>query len=75
MVGFEKLQQRFWAYRGEEIAMIFEQPVSCLNPVLSIGEQLAEVPRRTVEMFVIITSQTIKLVIKSKQTKTSHNYF
>lgn len=32
-------------YRGREIAMIFEQPASCLNPVMSIGEQLAEVYR------------------------------
>jgi peptide/nickel transport system ATP-binding protein len=33
------------AYRGTEIAMIFEQPASCLNPVMRIGEQLAEVYR------------------------------
>ena len=28
--------------RGRKIAMIFEQPTSCLNPVLRIGEQIAE---------------------------------
>lgn len=28
--------------RGREIAMIFEQPMGCLNPVMSIGEQIME---------------------------------
>lgn len=29
--------------RGQHIAMIFQEPMSALNPVLSIGEQLSEV--------------------------------
>jgi len=29
--------------RGNQISMIFQQPHSCLNPVFTIGEQLAEV--------------------------------
>jgi peptide/nickel transport system ATP-binding protein len=29
--------------RGDEIAMIFQQPTSCLNPVFRIGDQVAEV--------------------------------
>jgi oligopeptide/dipeptide ABC transporter ATP-binding protein len=28
--------------RGRDIAMIFEQPARCLNPVLSVGDQIAE---------------------------------
>jgi len=28
--------------RGRDIAMIFEQPAGCLNPVLSVGNQIAE---------------------------------
>ena len=28
--------------RGNEIAMIFQEPMTCLNPVLTIGEQIAE---------------------------------
>jgi len=31
------------AVRGNEIAMIFQEPMTALNPVLTIGEQVAEV--------------------------------
>jgi peptide/nickel transport system ATP-binding protein/oligopeptide transport system ATP-binding protein len=29
--------------RGEKIAMIFQEPMSCLNPVMKIGDMMAEV--------------------------------
>ena len=33
-------------YRGNRIAMIFQEPMTSLNPVLTIGEQIGETVRR-----------------------------
>ena len=33
------------AIRGNEIAMIFQEPMTCLNPVLTVGRQIAETLR------------------------------
>ena len=35
-------EQRMRAIRGNEVAMIFQEPMTSLNPVLRIGEQIAE---------------------------------
>jgi len=35
-------EPRMRAIRGNEVAMIFQEPMTSLNPVLRIGEQIAE---------------------------------
>lgn len=41
----EKMMQR--EYRGRKIAMIFQDPMSCLNPVFTVGTMLFDVLKRT----------------------------
>jgi len=38
------------ALRGNELAMIFQEPMTSLNPVLSVGEQIAESARLHLKM-------------------------
>ncbi|SEN26907.1 peptide/nickel transport system ATP-binding protein [Duganella sp. CF517] len=38
-------QRELRRLRGNEMAMVFQDPMSCLNPVLTIGDQLAEAIR------------------------------
>ncbi len=40
-LGSEEMRQ----YRGRQIAMIFQEPMTALNPVMSVGEQIAEAVR------------------------------
>ncbi len=43
-------EERLRAIRGAEISMIFQEPMTSLNPVLTIGRQVGEVLRRHLGM-------------------------
>jgi len=45
-MNYEKLR----GLRGSEISMIFQEPMTALNPVMSIGDQIDEIFRYHVEM-------------------------
>jgi peptide/nickel transport system ATP-binding protein len=42
---FKMSQRELRMYRGAEVSMIFQDPMTALNPIESIGEQIAEVIR------------------------------
>lgn len=39
----EKSEKEMRKIRGKDISMIFQEPVSCLNPVMTVGKQISEV--------------------------------
>lgn len=41
----DKTESEMQRVRGEKISMIFQDPMTCLNPVYSVGEQVAETLR------------------------------
>lgn len=51
--------------RGKKIAMIFQDPMSTLNPVFTVGEQMVEVIRKSKKMD---TKAAIKEAIKTLET-------
>ena len=40
----EMSEERLRPIRGNEIAMIYQEPMASLNPAMKIGQQLMEVP-------------------------------
>ena len=42
---FDLSEREFRSLRGNEMAMIFQEPMTSLNPLLTVGEQIAEATR------------------------------
>ncbi len=49
--------QALQRFRGKEVGMVFQDPLSALNPVLSIGEQMVE----TLKAHEVVSSQSARL--------------
>lgn len=47
---FQASEHELQDIRGRDIAMIFQEPMSALNPLFSVGEQIAEVLRLKMQM-------------------------
>ncbi|MDV3253069.1 ABC transporter ATP-binding protein [Devosia sp. BK] len=51
VVDLAKAEERVMrTIRGDEIAMVFQEPMTALNPVFTVGEQIAEVLRQHRDM-------------------------
>ncbi len=50
-------ERRMAEIRGHEIAMIFQEPMTSLNPILTIGRQLIEAPMRHLDLSRAVAEQ------------------
>ncbi|MGP1309587.1 MAG: ABC transporter ATP-binding protein [Phycisphaerales bacterium] len=69
-------QRAFRAVRGGEIAMIFQEPMSSLNPVFTIGEQLREAvrlhqsaPSKRIDEIVVESLEAVGIVDARKRLR------
>jgi microcin C transport system ATP-binding protein len=56
-------ERQLQAIRGQDIAMVFQEPMTALNPLFTIGEQIAEVLQLKMGLAQAVSAQTaIKLI-------------
>ncbi len=72
----EKIYSRMWDIRGSEIAMIFQEPMTSLNPVFTIGMQVMESIRPTpirssFKAWFVSRAKSLKLVSMKGRLQTS----
>ena len=72
----EKIYSRMWNIRGSEIAMIFQEPMTSLNPVFTIGMQMMESIHPTkikdsIKGWFISRAKNLKSISMKARVKTS----
>ena len=72
----ESMFKRMWDLRGDAIAMIFQEPMTSLNPVFTVGMQIVEslYPKSLTEYlkdWCIRTSRSLKIMDLKYQLRTS----
>ena len=56
-------EQQLRGIRGQDIAMIFQEPMTALNPLFTVGDQITEVLENKIPIAgVLIASEAIKLI-------------
>jgi microcin C transport system ATP-binding protein len=60
-------EQQLRGIRGQDIAMIFQEPMTALNPLFTVGDQITEIlelkkPLNTESAGVLLASKAIKLI-------------
>jgi microcin C transport system ATP-binding protein len=59
-------EQQLRGIRGQDIAMIFQEPMTALNPLFTVGDQIAEVLELKMPIAgVIYSEEAIKLIAKT----------
>ena len=59
-------EQRLRGIRGQDIAMIFQEPMTAMNPLFTVGEQITEILEvKSVETKVNNAEKAIKLIAKT----------
>jgi peptide/nickel transport system ATP-binding protein len=76
LVGLSKPTMR--SIRGNAISMIFQEPMTCLNPVMTVGNQIVEVLRRheplSADAACKRATELLDLVRLPEPAKRAHDY-
>jgi peptide/nickel transport system ATP-binding protein len=76
LIGLSKPTMR--SIRGNAISMIFQEPMTCLNPIMTVGQQIVEVLRRHEPLSAGVAwrraTELLDLVRLPEPAKRAHDY-